>query len=301
MIDESRKKVINSLVIYLIFTFAVTYGIQLIYFLSGHTYYNSEGAIDSMTLLILDISMLVPTVGMLVTRKLTKEGYKLTGKDSMLLGMYLDNGKWLVLLAAMIVPVLVIESESLLDILIFNSFDKDYPAKVLGDSVNLLPFFPFISMSSSIGCFGALGEELGWRGYMMPKLEKLMGVKAAVIVGGIIWSVWHYVAIVFGHGSGASGYIGAPWTGFLMFTISATCTNGLLTLLTKKSGSIWPAAVAHAVNNGTLSVFKCLNNTDMLPEIEKQLGVVSSVPYVIMFVIYLVILGKMEKNKKIKE
>ena len=47
-----------------------------------------------------------------------------------------------------------------------------------------------------IASIGALGEELGWRTYMYPKLEKLIGPAGSVIVGGIIWGIWHFPATI---------------------------------------------------------------------------------------------------------
>ncbi len=39
--------------------------------------------------------------------------------------------------------------------------------------------------------FIALGEEFGWRAYLVPKLEKLLGLTPSLIIGGIIWGLWH--------------------------------------------------------------------------------------------------------------
>ena len=42
-----------------------------------------------------------------------------------------------------------------------------------------------------IASIGALGEELGWRTYMYPKLEKLIGPAGSVIVDALLYG-WHY-------------------------------------------------------------------------------------------------------------
>ena len=41
---------------------------------------------------------------------------------------------------------------------------------------------------------GAVGEELGWRGFLMPRLGKLAGITAAAWIMGILWSLWHVPA-----------------------------------------------------------------------------------------------------------
>jgi membrane protease YdiL (CAAX protease family) len=48
-----------------------------------------------------------------------------------------------------------------------------------------------------IGAALALGEEFGWRGYLLPKLLPLGEVKAAIIVG-LIWGPWHLPVLIAG-------------------------------------------------------------------------------------------------------
>lgn len=37
-----------------------------------------------------------------------------------------------------------------------------------------------------------LWEELGWRGYLFPKMERQIGVRLASLGTGCIWAVWHF-------------------------------------------------------------------------------------------------------------
>lgn len=48
-----------------------------------------------------------------------------------------------------------------------------------------------------VGCAAALGEELGWRGFLIPKLYKT-GIKNPLIVSSLIWGVWHFPLILWG-------------------------------------------------------------------------------------------------------
>ena len=119
----------------------------------------------------------------------------------------------------------------------------------LGIPKELLFLLPLSVIASTfIFSFGALGEEIGWRGYLYPKLEELFGTTKAVIIGGIIWGVWHFPAIYAGHNFGHD-YIGEPWTGFAVFTIFTTVVGAVLYYFTKRTDSVWVAAFMHAANN----------------------------------------------------
>jgi uncharacterized protein len=43
---------------------------------------------------------------------------------------------------------------------------------------------------------GALGEELGWRGFALPRLLQLFGAATSAIVLGVIWTIWHAPAFL---------------------------------------------------------------------------------------------------------
>lgn len=42
----------------------------------------------------------------------------------------------------------------------------------------------------------ATGEEIGWRGFLLPKLAEVWSVKKAVVTSGLIWAVWHFPLMV---------------------------------------------------------------------------------------------------------
>ena len=102
--------------------------------------------------------------------------------------------------------------------------------------------------ASVIVFFPAFGEEWGWRGYMMPKLLELMPKPAAIIVGGIIWGLWHAPLTIAGHNFGTD-YPGYPFVGILMMCLFCVLMNCFLTLVTEKTKSIYPASFIHMINN----------------------------------------------------
>lgn len=97
---------------------------------------------------------------------------------------------------------------------------------------------------------------------MMPKLMKLMGQKRAFLVGGIIWGLWHAPLTCIGHNFGTD-YPGFPYVGILLMCIFCTLIGTILTMLTIKSGSIWPATIMHAVNNGMPSILRFFINEEV--------------------------------------
>ena len=102
--------------------------------------------------------------------------------------------------------------------------------------------------ASIIVFFPAFGEEWGWRGYMMPKLTELIGKPAAIIVGGILWGLWHAPLTIAGHNFGTD-YDFFPWLGILVMCVFCAFMNAFLTLLTERTKSIYPASFCHMVNN----------------------------------------------------
>ena len=47
-------------------------------------------------------------------------------------------------------------------------------------------------LAPAINMFPALGEEAGWRGYMMPRLKERFGLLNGRLLGGVVWGVWHW-------------------------------------------------------------------------------------------------------------
>jgi membrane protease YdiL (CAAX protease family) len=91
----------------------------------------------------------------------------------------------------------------------------------------------------------ALGEEIGWRGFLVPELMKVTGFTGTSIISGLMWSAWHYPAILFGDYNA-----GTPaWFGLGCFTAAVTAQSFIYTWLTRRSRSLWPAAFLHGAHN----------------------------------------------------
>ena len=101
-------------------------------------------------------------------------------------------------------------------------------------------------------CATVLGEEIGWRGFLVPELAKRHSFAATAIISGLIWAVWHYPIFLL-----ADGYSGGTpvWYYLPLFTLLLPAISFLWTWMRLKSGSIWPGVVLHAAHNTFIQQF----------------------------------------------
>ena len=91
----------------------------------------------------------------------------------------------------------------------------------------------------------ATGEELGWRGFLVPELARTMSLGRTAFVSGAIWALWHMPLIIFAdYNAGTS-----TWFALLCFTFMVVAMSFPMAWLRLRSGSVWPAAIAHASHN----------------------------------------------------
>lgn len=258
-----RKLETKRLLIYLVLSFGLTWIIFFSFILTGHKWDGTNPALESFS----SLGMLVPFLAHILTRLITKEGFAMTGEDSLMLGISFKKKKWICYLFAMFIPWIYFEAWHALVLLFYPEiYDPSY-YKVYGIEKNLIWLMPINAIiSGSVVSFAALGEEGGWRGYMMPKLIKLMGMPKAVIIGGIIWGLWHAPLTCVGHNYGTD-YPGFPYLGILLMCAECICMGAMLTYITVKSGSVWPAAIMHAVNNANPSILALFTNMEKAGEV----------------------------------
>ena len=138
-----------------------------------------------------------------------------------------------------------------------------YPIYALISVISSVTYAPLVNM------FLALGEEIGWRGFLYPQLKARFGRSAGLLLGGVIWGVWHWpliwlIGYEYGAAAGnAAGYFGFPVTGMLAFCVFTTGLGALHDLLYERCGSIWAPALFHGAINGasTLPLMVCAVNT----------------------------------------
>ena len=132
-----------------------------------------------------------------------------------------------------------------------------YPLYVLISAVGGVTYAPLINT------IVALGEELGWRGFLYPQLKARFGRKTGLLLSGVIWGAWHWPLIwLIGYEYGAD-YFGFPVVGMLLFCFITVGWGILHDRLYEKSGSIWVPALFHGAINAaaTLPAAICLTDT----------------------------------------
>jgi membrane protease YdiL (CAAX protease family) len=113
------------------------------------------------------------------------------------------------------------------------------------------PVVMFLVVGSLQSLLSATGEELGWRGFLVPTLARTMSFKQTAIVSGAIWAAWHVPLIIFADYNG-----GTPsWYSTLCFAVMVVSMGFPFAWLRLRSGSVWPAAVLHASHNLFVQAF----------------------------------------------
>lgn len=108
---------------------------------------------------------------------------------------------------------------------------------IIAQTIQALTIGPLINVLFT------MGEELGWRGYLLPKLLPL-GQWKAVLLSGLIWGVWHAPAILQGH-----NYPGYPILGVFMMIIFCILLGAIISWMYLNTKSPWVAALAHGSVN----------------------------------------------------
>lgn len=97
--------------------------------------------------------------------------------------------------------------------------------------------------AATVNAFVAFGEELGWRGFLVPALRSL-GTWPSLLISGAIWGLWHAPIILLGYNFGRFDI-----TGVLLMTAGCIAWGILLGWLRLRSASLWPAVFAHGMMN----------------------------------------------------
>jgi membrane protease YdiL (CAAX protease family) len=296
----------KRVLIYCAFAFGISYAIALVVYLTGGLTESPLLAPGiSLALVLLIVYMLAPATAHILTRALTREGWK-----TVYLRPKFKKG-WLFWLIAWLGTPVLIGVGMLIYFLIFPQY-FDPELTVLWDLMAssgvsaeqlsipmwlllLVQIVQAVLLSPLLNAIPILGEEFGWRAYLQPKLMPL-GERKAFVLTGIIWGLWHapIIAMGYNYGNFDLNYFGAPWTGILMMTLATVWLGIFFGWLTYKAGSVWPAVIGHGSLNGIASVaFFMVKGAPLLLLGPSAVGLVGGSGFILAAVLILVIPGAM--------
>ena len=148
-------------------------------------------------------------------------------------------------LLAMAIPVVV-------GLVMFGTGWISGVAPFLPDRAMAMLAFPAllaILVTLGFSVFSATGEEIGWRGLLVPELGRVTTFTWVAIISAVIWFLWHVPLMVVG------AYGDGSLSSMVLFFISMVGGATLFAWIRLKSGSIWPAALLHGFWNYFIQVF----------------------------------------------
>ena len=175
-----------------------------------------------------------------------------------------------------------------LDLVHFSGFEQTLQAAAHGVAiplpVGLLVLISVIQIPlvSPFNAVATIGEELGWRGWLLPSLRPL-GTWPALVITGVVWGLWHSPIILLGYNFDQPNAFG------LVMMVGGCLVLGILVgWLRLRSGSIWPSVFAHAGFNGAAGFLSLVIAAGAKPDLV-LVGALGLVPWIVMAVIILVL------------
>ncbi len=260
----SDKKVdTRRILIYIAFAYGIAWLAGLIVYLNGGFTGSAElipgTGFTLATVLVAVVYMGAPAIAHVLTRLVTKEGWK----DVWLRPNFRQG--WKYWLMAWFGPAVLTAVGIVVFFLVFPQYydpELGVVKALLAQSEAMTgmasPITPWMLVliqtiqaaliAPIINSLFTFGEEFGWRAYLQPKLMPL-GPRKAMLLMGVIWGAWHWPLTAQGHNYGLE-YPGFPWLGMLTMVWFTFVLGVFLGWLTFRAKSVWPAVIGHAAING---------------------------------------------------
>lgn len=293
----------KRIAIFLGLTFVITYPYEI--FVIGNIVNKPEYASIS-TLLVASV-MFIPALCVVLTRLITKEGFK----DAWILPNFKGHIRYYIL--AWFLPVVLIVAGAVLYFLIYpDKFDPNMGAMAQTFAAQGLNFDPAaikammlmqiavgVLLSPILNILTTTGEEWGWRGYLVPKLSEKMPIVPNVLISGVIWGLWHAPLTVMGHNYGLN-YSGYPYTGILAMCGFCIVMGVFFSYVSLRTRSCLPAAIGHGALNGLAGagIYFTQSGADSTHTFLGPMptGIIGGAGFIIAMVIFMVIMVRLEKR-----
>jgi uncharacterized protein len=188
------------------------------------------------------IHMYTPTLSVLIMMLVvTRDGYSRAGWAT--LGLHRLGLHWWLL--ALIGPLSVM---SAVYGIVWNTGIAQF---VLPDGFTLTQLATNVAIGLGISSVLALGEEIGFRGYLLPRLTQL-GTARALLLSGLMHALWHFPLMLLTPVYPILGNWLIVGPIILLTLTAAGVFYGYLRLSSK---SVWPSTLAHGVINTAFDFF----------------------------------------------
>ena len=260
---ENKNQDLKRILIYLLITFALTWAYCLVVVYPVANGESLSGVPSLITQLSVVVVMFFPSIGVFLTRLVTREGFQ-----NSWLKPNLEKNIRYYLLAWFGPAILTLAGMGIYFLLFPDDLDLSFgyfvstlesagaPMETLPIPIELLMLVQCVQaillapLLNFITCFG---EEWGWRGYLVPRMKGLLPTVPMLLITGIIWGLWHAPLTIIGHNYGL-GYLGFPFTGIAMMCLFCVVVGIFLSYVTLKTNSCIPAILGHGAINGFAAI-----------------------------------------------
>ena len=231
---SDKKKILLQIGVFLL----ITFGLMYIFGWKVYDVILNGGKVTGWLYLCYYISAFSPAMGCIVTRYAFSEGFK----DDILFPKF--TGHFRPYLLSVVLPL----AFGLVNcILITLCLGAGFSIKAEGGLLEVLATLSVSSAGIYMAFFILIGEEFGWRAFLYDKLEKVFGLNGSIVMGGIIWGLWHVPALLgagLNFGKDAPGF---PITNILLMCAFCIAGGAMLQMLKKMTDSVVAPIIAHAV------------------------------------------------------
>lgn len=220
------------------------------------------------------VFMGTPALAVFLTRKFTGDKFAIAytvkvwkNKKSALFAMFVPTG--FVLAGAVLFYIIFPNDLDYSGNHIIQSFGSFGAPSEISFTVPSLLIMGLIVCIISAFCvpswFIALGEDIGWQGYLLPLLCTKMTARCAVLLNGALWGLAHAPLIYFGMNYGLN-YAGAPYGGIAMMILFCMTIGVYMSFVTLKTNNCMYAAIIHGAVNiiGETPIFVSLSTQSVL-------------------------------------
>lgn len=301
----------KRIVIFLAVTFGLTWAYEF-----GMVYPVTMGAIPGVPAVaqtfIVGAAMFFPALGVLITRLVTREGFK----NSVIKSRGFKKSLLWFLVAWFGPPALTALGATVYFLINPQDFDPNMTTSIAAQqqalaatgatssitldaemlrSTLLIQLPILLLLAPVLNIFTTFGEEWGWRGYLVPKMSARVGIVPNMLITGTIWGLWHAPLIALGHNYG-TGYPGWPVAGIAAMCVFCIVMGIFLTYVTERTGSCLAAAIGHGALNAFASMGIMFSFTGGNPFVgPAPMGIIGGIGYVVAAAIMLWDMRRREK------